>query len=159
MRGRKPGIPKTGGRKKGARNKRTAVVAEVLATTGSEDPLQERLRKHRELAQAEERAKAALATFGRKHRKELEKARLQWQMTDDQKALIRESDRLHGVLDDINEKLHAIATVTLPYLHAKLASTQASLEIGMSHEDALDSLDHLADDDYEQAFDHSESDG
>jgi len=138
-RGAKPG-ERRGGRAKGTRNKRTQERQREFAATGRKDPLESQLDLHEWALRGFKKACADLAAFEKKHRKTLDLAAVAVKPTDEQKAVAKAHDRIRESVDAFAGKIHAYAMGATPFLHARLASTEAKVEV-TNHEAALDELD------------------
>lgn len=136
--GRRPGA----GRKKGVPNKRTRERLAEFAKSGRTDPLDSALELHEWASREFKRACRELAAFEKKHGKKIAEARILHasSRTPDMHALVDEHDRLNEQVDRFSSKIHAYAMGAAPYLHPRLAATEANLNV-TNHEAALDELD------------------
>lgn len=128
------------GRKRGIPNKRTQQRLEQMAEAGLTDPFENQMVEYSSLVRAHDIARANAEEFARKHAKKMAAARLVWVPSDDEKAILREHDRLVGVVDELHSKVHATAVAMMPFLYPRLAATEAKVEV-TTHEKALDELD------------------
>lgn len=128
------------GRKKGVPNKRTLERQREFAATGRKDPLESQLDLHEWALRGFDMACKDLAAFEKKHRKTLDAHAIATDPTSAEKAIAKAHERLRERVDGFAAKIHAYALGATPFLHARLASTEAKVEV-TNHESALDELD------------------
>lgn len=138
-RGAKPG-ERRGGRGKGTPNKRTRDLVAAMQESGKRDPFWAQIETHEILLDRHAQACAALAAFEKKNAKIIAAARLTLKPNDEALAMLRELERLEGVVDALHAKIHALAAMTIPFLHAKLSSSEVKADV-TTHEQALAELD------------------